>query len=61
MRTVPNVRRAVKRNSPPYGVEGQGWFLSLHVVTRYHKVTFFPGTSLRPLPPGGTAKSKDAR
>ena len=59
VRTVPNVRKAVKWNSPFYGVEGQGWFLSLHVFTRYIKVTFFQGTSLRPVPPGGTGK--DAR
>ena len=60
VRTVPNVRKAVKWNSPFYGIEGQGWFLSFHVFTRYVKVTFFRGTSLRPVPPGGT-KSKDAR
>jgi len=61
VKTVPNVRKAVKWNSPFYGVEGQGWFLSFHVLTRYVKVTFFAGTSLRPIPPGGTAKSKEAR
>jgi hypothetical protein len=54
--TVPNVRKAVKWNSPFYGIEGQGWFLSFHVFTRYIKVTFFRGTSLRPVPPGGTSK-----
>ena len=58
---VPDVRKAVKWNSPFYGIEGQGWFLSLHVFTRYVKVTFFRGTSLDPVPPGGTARSKDAR
>lgn len=57
--SVPGVRKAVKWNSPFYGVDGQGWFLSFHVFTRYVKVTFFRGTSLRPVPPGGT--SKDAR
>ncbi len=61
VRNVPNVRKAVKWNSPFYGVEGQGWFLSFHVFARYVKVTFFRGTSLRPVPPGGTPKSKDAR
>jgi hypothetical protein len=61
VRTVPNVRKAVKWNSPFYGVEGQGWFLSFHVFTRYVKVAFFRGTSLRPVPPGGTPKSKDTR
>jgi hypothetical protein len=60
-RTVPDVRKAVKWNSPFYGIEGQGWFLSFHVFTRYVKVTFFRGTSLRPVPPGGTVRSKDAR
>jgi hypothetical protein len=60
-RNVPGVRKAVKWNSPFYGVEGQGWFLSFHVFTRYVKVTFFSGTSLRPAPPGGTPKSKNAR
>jgi len=61
VRTVPNVRKAVKWNSPFYGIEGQGWFLSFHVLTRYVKVTFFNGLSLNPVPPGGTPKSKDAR
>ena len=51
-RTVPGVKRAVKWNSPFYGVEGRGWFLSFHCFTKYIKVTFFRGTSLRPLPPG---------
>lgn len=60
-RTVPNVRKAVKWNSPLYGAEGKGWFLSVHVFTRYVKVTFFDGTSLRPTPPGGTPKSKGTR
>jgi hypothetical protein len=60
-RAVPGVRKAVKWNSPFYGVEGNGWFLSFHVFTRYVKVTFFAGASLQPVPPGGTAKSKEAR
>jgi hypothetical protein len=60
-RTVPEVRKAVKWNSPFYGVEGQGWFLSFHVFTRYVKLTFFKGTALVPPPPGCTAKSKEAR
>ena len=50
-RTVPDVRKAVKWNSPFYGVEGKGWFLSFHVFTRYIKVTFFRGAELEPLPP----------
>ena len=57
--TVPGVRKAVKWNSPFYGIEGQGWFLSFHTFTNYVKVTFYQGTSLRPVPPGG--KAKDAR
>ena len=57
---APGVRKAVKWNSPFYGVEGRGWFLSFHVFTRYVKVAFFRGTSLRPLPPGAS-KSKDTR
>jgi hypothetical protein len=51
-RNVPDVRKAVKWNSPFYGIEGQGWFLGFHVFTRYVKVTFFRGMSLRPVPPG---------
>ena len=51
-RTVPGVRKAVKWNSPFYGVQGRGWFLSFHCFTRYVKVTFFRGTSLLPIPPG---------
>jgi len=56
VRNVPNVRKAVKWNSPFYGIEGQGWFLSFHVFVHYVKVTFFRGTSLRPIPPGGMAR-----
>jgi hypothetical protein len=52
VRNVPNVRKAVKWNSPFYGIEGQGWFLSFHVFARYIKVAFFKGASLHPLPPG---------
>jgi hypothetical protein len=59
-RTVPGVRKAVKWNSPFYGVEGQGWFLSFHCFTKYVKVTFFRGASLDPLPPG-ESKHKDVR
>jgi hypothetical protein len=60
VRNVPNVRKAVKWNSPFYGIEGQGWFLSFHVFTHYIKVAFFRGTSLRPVPPG-PSKHKDTR
>lgn len=52
VQTVPEVRKAVRWNSPFYGVEGQGWFLSFHCFTRYLKVTFFRGSSLHPMPPG---------
>jgi hypothetical protein len=50
-RTVPDVRKAVRWNSPFYGIEGQGWFLSFHCITKYIKVAFFRGTALRPVPP----------
>ena len=60
VRTVPDVQKAVKWNSPFYGVEGRGRFLSFHCFTKYVKVTFFRGTSLRPLPPG-ESKQKDVR
>ena len=60
VRTVPDVHKAVKWNSPFYGIEGQGWFLSLHCFTNYVKVAFFRGASLRPLPPVAS-KHKDVR
>jgi hypothetical protein len=53
-RIVPGVHKAVKWNSPFYGIEGQGWFLSIHCFTKYVKVTFFRGTSLSPVPPGAS-------
>ena len=56
VRNVPEVTKAVKWNSPMYGLEGRGLFMGFHVFTRYVKVTFFRGTSLRPVPPGGTAR-----
>lgn len=56
-REVPGIRKAVRWNSPFYGIEGQGWIISLHVFTRYVKVTFFHGAALKPEPPG---KGKDA-
>jgi len=59
-RTAPGVRKAVKWNSPFYGVESQGWFLSFHCFTKYVKVTFFRGASLRPVPPGESTH-KDVR
>ena len=60
VRTVPDVHKAVKWNSPFYGVEGQGWFLNFHCYTNYVKVAFFRGLSLRPVPPG-ESKSGDTR
>ncbi len=60
VRTVPCVRKAVKYNSPLYGVEGQGWFLGIHVFAKYVKVAFFRGASLRPVPPG-ESKQKEVR
>jgi hypothetical protein len=56
VRTVPGVRKAVKWNSPFYGIEGQGWFLGIHCFTKYIKVAFFRGATLRPVPP---VESKD--
>jgi hypothetical protein len=58
--TVPGVTKAVKWNSPFYGIAGRGWFLSFHVFTRYIKLTFFRGSSLRP-PPPGASKHADVR
>jgi hypothetical protein len=54
VRTVPEVGKAVRWNSPFYGVEGEGWFLNFHCFTRYVRVAFFRGTSMSPLPPGGS-------
>ena len=59
-RSMPGVRKAVKWNSPFYGVEGKGWFLAMHCFTKYIKVTFFNGASLRPVPPG-ESKQKEVR
>ena len=56
VRTAPDVRKAVRWNSPFYGMEGQGWFLNFHCFAKYVKVAFFSGTSLEPVPPG---ESKD--
>ncbi len=60
VRTVPEIRKAVRWNSPFYGVDGRGWFLSYHVFTRYVKVTFLNGGSLDPLPPV-ESRDKDTR
>lgn len=53
-RVVPEVRRAVRWNTPFYGLEDQGWFLAFHCMTKYVKVTFFHGTSMTPEPPVGS-------
>ena len=60
VRTVPGVRKAVKWNSPLYGIEDHVWFLGVHVFTKYIKVAFFRGAALRPVPPGAS-KQKDVR
>jgi len=59
-RAVPGVHKAVKWNSPFYGVEGEGWFVSFHCFTRYIKVAFFRGLSLDPVPPG-ESRSQETR
>ena len=59
-RSVPGVRKAVKWNSPFYGVEGRGWFLSVHCFARFVRLGFFRGASLRP-PPPGPSKQKEVR
>lgn len=58
--SIPEVRKAVRWNSPFYGLEGAGWFLSFHCFTKYVKLTFFQGASLQPVPPG-TSKMADVR
>ena len=60
VRTIPGVNKAVRWNTPFYGIEGQGWFLGFHCITKYIKVAFFRGTSLHPLPPV-ESKQKDVR
>lgn len=59
-RTIPDVNKAVKWNSPMYGIEGQGWFLGIHCFAKYIKVAFFRGSSLTPLPPV-ESKQKEVR
>ena len=59
-RTVPHVRKAVRWNTPFYGIEGRGWFLGFHCITKYVKVAFFRGTSLSPVPPV-ESKQKEVR
>lgn len=57
---VPGVSKAVRWNSPFYGIPGRGWFLSFHCFTKYVKVTFFDGASLMP-PPPGASKDENVR
>jgi hypothetical protein len=57
-RAVPGVFKAVRWNTPFYGIEGQGWFLGFHCLTKYVKVAFFRGTSLRPVPPGASKQQE---
>jgi hypothetical protein len=60
VRAVPGVQKAVKWNTPFYGLEGQGWFVAFHCYTNYIKVTFFRGTSLKPVP-AGESKHREVR
>jgi hypothetical protein len=60
VRAVPAVHKAVKWNSPFWGIDGDGWFMGLHVFTRYIKIAFFRGATLRPVPPG-ESKDKNTR
>ncbi len=57
-KTVPNVRKAVRWNTPFYGIEGNGWFMGFHCLTKYVKVAFFRGTSLQPNPPGASNQAE---
>lgn len=57
---LPNVQKAVRWNSPFYGIEGQGWLVSFHVLSRYVQVNFFCGAALQPIPPGA-GKDPNAR
>lgn len=59
-KTVPGVCKAVKWNSPFYGIKGQGYFLGYHCLAKYVKVAFFRGAELKPMPPGAS-KQKDVR
>lgn len=58
--TIPGVQKAIRWNTPFYGIEGQGWFVAFHCITKYIKVSFFKGTSLKPMPPV-ESKQKDVR
>ncbi|MEQ8280536.1 MAG: DUF1801 domain-containing protein [Deltaproteobacteria bacterium] len=60
MEAVPKAKKAVRWNSPFYGIEGNGWFVSYHCMTKYIKVTFFQGASMKP-PPPETSKQENVR
>ena len=60
VKTVPEVQKAVKWNTPFYGLDGKTWFIGFHCLTKYVKVAFLKGSSLEPMPPG-TSKQADAR
>lgn len=60
VKTVPEVTKAIKWNTPFYGLKGQGWFVAFHCITKYIKVSFFQGTSLVPMPPE-ESKQKNVR
>lgn len=60
MDAVPKAKKAVRWNSPFYGIEGNGWFVSYHCMTKYIKVTFFQGASMKP-PPPETSKQENVR
>lgn len=60
VRTIPEVQKAVKWNTPFYGMDGKHWFLGFHCITKYVKVAFMQGASLEPMPPG-TSKQQDVR
>ena len=60
VRTIPDVQKAVKWNTPFYGLDGKTWFLGFHCLTKYVKVAFMQGAALDPMPPG-TSKQQDVR
>jgi hypothetical protein len=52
VKVLPGVRKAVKWNSPFYGADPDGWFLSLHCYDRFVRLAFFRGALMEPQPPG---------
>lgn len=57
MEAVPGVRKAVRWNTPFYGIEGRGWFVAFHCLTKYVKIAFFRGAALRPVPPEASTQT----